>query len=76
MLMPILDDDRLPPHIANPHTADESCPLLVKCVKYRIDESEQHQLAEMINFWESQMPAIQFLKKLGELVATFRLKKS
>jgi hypothetical protein len=51
---------------------DDSCPLLKKCVKYRLEPDEVVKLARLINDWENNKPAMDFFASVGRMVLKLR----
>jgi hypothetical protein len=51
---------------------DDTCPLLKKCVKYRLEPHEVVKLATLINDWEVNKPAMDFFSSIGKMVLKLR----
>jgi hypothetical protein len=54
------------------NNCDDSCPLLKKCVKYRLEPDEVIKLAQLINNWENNKKAMDFFASVGRMVLKFR----
>ena len=54
---------------------DDYCPLLVTCLKTRVDEPQQEKLEQMINIWEKEKTAVQLLAAVGRLALKLRIHK-
>ena len=51
---------------------DDSCPLLKKCVKYRLEPDEVVKLAALVNEWEKNKKSMEFFASVGRFVAKMR----
>jgi hypothetical protein len=51
---------------------DDYCPLLHKCIKYRLEPDEIIKLAAVVNSWEENKKAMDFFSSLGRMVIKFR----
>ena len=51
---------------------DDSCPLLKKCVKYRLEPDEVVKLAALVNDWERNKKSIDFFASVGRFVVKMR----
>jgi hypothetical protein len=51
---------------------DDSCPLLKKCVKYRLEPEEVVKLALLVNEWEKNKKSMEFFAAVGRFVVKMR----
>ena len=51
---------------------DDYCPLLHRCVKYRLDPSEVVKLSQLVDGWEKNKKAMDFFASIGRMVLKFR----
>lgn len=51
---------------------DDSCPLLHKCVKYRLEHDEVEKLAALVNEWEKNKKSMAFFAAVGRFVVKMR----
>jgi hypothetical protein len=51
---------------------DDSCPLLKKCVKYRLEPEEVVKLATLVSEWEKNKKSIDFFASVGRFVMKMR----
>lgn len=51
---------------------DDSCPLLKKCVKYRLEPEEVVKLALLVNGWEKDKKSMEFFAAVGRFVVKMR----
>ena len=61
------------PGCMNPEQeCDDSCPLLKKCVKYRLEPDEVVKLAALVNDWERNKKSMEFFAQVGRFVMKMR----
>lgn len=53
-------------------SCDDSCPLLKKCIKYRMEPEDVAKLAVMVTEWENNKKSMDFFSSIGRLVIKFR----
>ena len=51
---------------------DDSCPLLKKCVKYRLEPEEVVKLSSLIDSWEQNKSSMMFFASVGRFVMKMR----
>ena len=51
---------------------DDSCPLLKKCVKYRLESVEVVKLAALVSEWEKNKKSMDFFASVGRFVVKMR----
>ena len=51
---------------------EDYCPLLKKCVKYRLEPDEVVKLSALVDTWERNQDAMAFFSKVGRVVMKFR----
>jgi len=51
---------------------DDYCPILHKCVKYRLEPNEVVKLSAVVDSWEKNKKAMDFFTSIGRLVIKFR----
>jgi len=56
----------------NRHLCDDSCPLLKKCIKYRLEPEEVVKLAALVDQWQANKTAMDFFSTVGRAVMKFR----
>lgn len=54
------------------HECDDSCPLLKKCIKYRLQPEEVIKLAALVNDWERNKTTLDFFAQVGRFVMKMR----
>ena len=50
----------------------EFCPLLHKCVKFRLEPDEVIKLEALVNSWEKNKKTMDFFSSVGRIVLKFR----
>ncbi len=53
---------------------DDACPLLGKCIKYRMAPEDLIKLEQIVTAWERDKTAIQFFASVGRLVQKLRVR--
>ena len=51
---------------------NDYCPLLHKCVKYRLEPDEVVKLSTLVDTWEKNKTAMDFFASVGRMVLKFR----
>ena len=51
---------------------DDYCPLLKKCIKYRLEPDEIVKLSAVVDGWEKNKKAMDFFSSVGRMVIKFR----
>ena len=51
---------------------DDFCPILHKCIKYRLEPDEVVKLSHLVDTWEKNKKAMEFYSSVGRIVLKFR----
>ncbi len=51
---------------------DDFCPILHKCIKYRLEPDEVVKLSALVDSWEKNKKAMEFYSAVGRIVLKFR----
>jgi len=51
---------------------DEYCPILHRCIKYRLEPDEVAKLSLVVDSWEKNKKAMAFFSSIGRMVLKFR----
>jgi len=54
------------------HENSDFCPLLHKCVKFRLEPDEVIKLETLVNSWEKNKKLMDFYSSVGRIVLKFR----